>query len=62
MRTGRRSSRSSMHTPGPSSSPTPETPTGVVLSAAERRLMVDIAREHDLFLISDEVYRDRLRR
>ena len=36
----------------------PGNPTGVVLSAAERRLMVDIAREHDLFLISDEVYRE----
>ena len=36
----------------------PGNPTGVVLSQEEMRLMVDIAREHDLFLISDEVYRE----
>lgn len=36
----------------------PGNPTGVVLTAEERRLMADIAREHDLFLISDEVYRE----
>ncbi len=36
----------------------PGNPTGVVLSEAERRVMVDIAKEHDLFLISDEVYRE----
>lgn len=36
----------------------PGNPTGVVLTAQERQLMVDIAREHDLFLISDEVYRE----
>ena len=36
----------------------PGNPTGVVLSPTERQLMVDIAREHDLFLISDEVYRE----
>ncbi len=36
----------------------PGNPTGAVLTAEERRLMVDIAKEHDLFLISDEVYRE----
>lgn len=36
----------------------PGNPTGVVLTPAERRLMADIAREHDLLLISDEVYRE----
>ena len=36
----------------------PGNPTGVVLSPEERRLMVDLAKEHDLFLISDEVYRE----
>ena len=36
----------------------PGNPTGVVLSPEERRLMADIAKEHDLFLISDEVYRE----
>ena len=36
----------------------PGNPTGVVLSRAEMQLLVDIAREHDLFLISDEVYRE----
>ncbi len=36
----------------------PGNPTGVVLTAQERRLLVDIAKEHDLFLISDEVYRE----
>lgn len=36
----------------------PGNPTGVVLSAQERRLMADIAKEHGLFLISDEVYRE----
>lgn len=36
----------------------PGNPTGVVLSPEERRLMADIAREHNLFLISDEVYRE----
>lgn len=37
---------------------TPGNPTGVVLSREEMRLLADIAREHDLFLISDEVYRE----
>ena len=36
----------------------PGNPTGVVLSRAEMQLLVDIARQHDLFLISDEVYRE----
>ena len=36
----------------------PGNPTGVVLTEEERRLLVEIAREHDLFLISDEVYRE----
>lgn len=36
----------------------PGNPTGVVLSREEMRLLADIAREHDLFLISDEVYRE----
>ena len=36
----------------------PGNPTGAVLTAEERRLMVDIAKEYDLFLISDEVYRE----
>ena len=36
----------------------PGNPTGVVLTAQERRLLVDIAKEHNLFLISDEVYRE----
>ena len=36
----------------------PGNPTGVVLTPAERRLMADIAKEHDLFLIRDEVYRE----
>jgi len=36
----------------------PGNPTGVVLTAEERRLLADIAKEHNLFLISDEVYRE----
>ena len=36
----------------------PGNPTGVVLSEEERRVMVDIAKDHELFLISDEVYRE----
>jgi len=36
----------------------PGNPTGVVLTDEELRLMVDIAKEHDLFLIGDEVYRE----
>lgn len=36
----------------------PGNPTGVVLSREEMRTMAEIAMEHDLFLISDEVYRE----
>ena len=36
----------------------PGNPTGVVLSREEMQLMADIAREHGLFLVSDEVYRE----
>ena len=36
----------------------PGNPTGVVLDQAEMRMIADIAKEHDLFLICDEVYRE----
>jgi aspartate aminotransferase len=36
----------------------PSNPTGVTLTAEERRMLLDIAKEHDLYLISDEVYRE----
>ena len=36
----------------------PGNPTGVVLSESEMRLIADIAKEHNLFLICDEVYRE----
>ena len=36
----------------------PNNPTGTVLTPAELRLMADIAREHGLYLICDEVYRE----
>ena len=36
----------------------PGNPTGVVLNHQEMRLLADIAKEHELFLISDEVYRE----
>lgn len=36
----------------------PGNPTGNVLTADERRLMADIAKDHDLWLIADEVYRE----
>lgn len=36
----------------------PGNPTGVVLSKEELQLLADIALEHDLFLIGDEVYRE----
>ena len=36
----------------------PGNPTGVVLDAGEMRMIADIAKEHDLFLICDEVYRE----
>ena len=36
----------------------PGNPTGVVLTHEEQRLMVDIAKEHGLFIIGDEAYRE----
>lgn len=36
----------------------PGNPTGTVLTAQELRLMADIAKEHGLYLICDEVYRE----
>ncbi len=36
----------------------PGNPTGVVLDQNEMRMIADIAKEHDLFLICDEVYRE----
>ena len=36
----------------------PGNPTGVVLNEEEMRMIADIAKENDLFLISDEVYRE----
>lgn len=36
----------------------PGNPTGNVLSAEELQTLADIAKEHDLFLIADEVYRE----
>jgi len=36
----------------------PSNPTGVILSREEQRLLLDIAKEHDLYLIADEVYRE----
>jgi aspartate aminotransferase len=36
----------------------PSNPTGTVYGAEELRLVVDFCREHDLFLIADEVYRE----
>ncbi|MCQ2561866.1 MAG: pyridoxal phosphate-dependent aminotransferase [Clostridia bacterium] len=36
----------------------PGNPTGTVLTAEERQLMADIAKEHDLWIIADEVYRE----
>ena len=36
----------------------PGNPTGVVLDKQEMRMIADIAKEHDLFLICDEVYRE----
>lgn len=36
----------------------PGNPTGTVLTAAELRLLADIAKEHDLYFICDEVYRE----
>ncbi|MBE6990739.1 MAG: pyridoxal phosphate-dependent aminotransferase [Ruminococcaceae bacterium] len=36
----------------------PGNPTGVVLTHDEMRMIADVAKEHDLFLISDEAYRE----
>ncbi len=36
----------------------PGNPTGVTLTEEEMRMIADVAKEHDLFLISDEVYRE----
>ncbi len=36
----------------------PGNPTGVVLNEEEMRMIADVAKEHDLFLICDEVYRE----
>ena len=36
----------------------PGNPTGAVLKPEELKLMLDIAKEHELFLICDEVYRE----
>ena len=36
----------------------PGNPTGVVLDEEEMRMIADIAKEHNLFLICDEVYRE----
>ncbi|WP_123053812.1 pyridoxal phosphate-dependent aminotransferase [Clostridium sp. JN-1] len=36
----------------------PGNPTGVVYTPEELRMLGDIAKEHDLFLIADEVYRE----
>ncbi len=36
----------------------PGNPTGSILSPEELKLMLDIAKEHELFLICDEVYRE----
>lgn len=36
----------------------PGNPTGAVLSRDELKLMLDIAKEHDLLIICDEVYRE----
>lgn len=36
----------------------PNNPTGVVMSNEELRMLADVAKEHELFLIADEVYRE----
>ncbi len=36
----------------------PGNPTGVVLTQEEMRMIADVAKEHNLYLISDEVYRE----
>lgn len=37
---------------------TPSNPTGTIYREDEMRLLVDIAKKHNLFIISDEVYRE----
>lgn len=36
----------------------PGNPCGTVLTTEEMRMIADVAKEHDLFIISDEVYRE----
>ncbi len=36
----------------------PGNPTGTVLTLKEMRMIADIAKKHDIFIISDEVYRE----
>lgn len=36
----------------------PSNPTGVVLTKEDQRLILDIAKAHDLYVIADEVYRE----
>ena len=36
----------------------PGNPTGVVLTHEEMRVIADVVKEHDLFLVADEVYRE----
>ena len=36
----------------------PGNPTGAVLTPEEMRMLVDVAKAHDLFIIGDEVYRE----
>lgn len=36
----------------------PGNPTGVTLTREQMRMIADVAKEHDLYLISDEVYRE----
>ena len=36
----------------------PGNPTGVVLTPEEMRMLVDVAKAHDLFIIGDEAYRE----
>lgn len=36
----------------------PGNPTGTVLSTSDLRMIVDLAKEYDLFVIADEVYRE----
>ena len=36
----------------------PGNPTGAVLTPEEMRMLVDVAKAHDLFIIGDEAYRE----